>query len=53
MLSWQIPETDGAPIGSIGLELQATSAVQGTIYLDYLTWDGAPSVTFRRPAAAG
>jgi hypothetical protein len=51
--AWQIPEMGGAPIAAIGVEVRAVSAVQGAIYLDLLTWDGAPRVTFRRPATGG
>jgi ADP-ribosylglycohydrolase len=44
LFAWQVPSTDG-PIAQIGFELQNP----GKIYLDYLTWDGAPSVVFSRP----
>jgi ADP-ribosylglycohydrolase len=54
VFTWQLPETGGAPIASVGLEVGAGSAaVQGTIYLDYLTWGGSPRVTFTRPVAGG
>jgi len=45
--SWTVPDTGGRPIAAIGLEVHAPSA--GTVYLDYLTWDGTPSLIFRRP----
>jgi len=41
---WQVPSTDG-PIAQIGFELR----MPGKLYLDYLTWDGIPSVVFSRP----
>jgi len=50
---WRIPGTDGQPIAAIGLELDATRRADGTIYLDYLTWDGAPDVTLGRPRQGG
>ncbi len=50
---WRIPGTDGQPIAAIGLELDATRRADGTIYLDYLTWDGVPDVTLGRPRQGG
>lgn len=41
-LSWVIPETSGAPIYEIGLQLGSA----GTYYLDGLTWSGAPNFAF-------
>jgi hypothetical protein len=41
---WQVPSTEG-PIAQIGFELNTP----GKIYLDYLTWDGAPNLVFSRP----
>jgi ADP-ribosylglycohydrolase len=51
--TWRIPDTGGAPIASIGLELAADRGASGTVYLDYLAWDGAPDVTFGRPTHGG
>jgi ADP-ribosylglycohydrolase len=52
---WPIPDPDGQPIAEIGIELSSVSAqrTDGTIYVDYLTWDGTPNVTFKRPAEGG
>ena len=44
---WQVPPTDG-PIAQIGFELNTP----GKVYLDYLTWDGTPSVVFSRPRSS-
>jgi ADP-ribosylglycohydrolase len=52
-LSWQVPDTDGAPIGEIGLEITSASRADGTLYLDYLNWRGEPNVIFHRPKARG
>ncbi len=47
-LSWRIPGTNGSPIAAVGIELHETESdgiargARGTVYLDYLTWDGAP-----------
>lgn len=43
---WIIPNTYSQPIAEIGFECKADI---GTIYLDYLCWDGEPNVTFTRP----
>ncbi len=46
---WQIGDTYGAPIAEVGVELRSTQRAAGTVYLDYLTWDGIPNVVLRRP----
>ena len=50
-LTWQIPDTAGRPIAEIGMELSATARADGVVQLDHLTWDGTPTVTFRKPDA--
>lgn len=51
--AWPVEETDGAPIAAIGVELSQDYRADGTIYLDFLTWEGTPRVTFRRPDFEG
>ena len=46
--SWTIPDCEGYPIAEIGLELTSFPINCGDACLDYLTWDGAPEVTFTR-----
>jgi ADP-ribosylglycohydrolase len=54
ILEWQLPEFDGQPIAEIGLAFRAIGKrASGTLLLDYLRWDGAPSLTLRRPAGDG
>lgn len=50
-LAWRVPDTGGYPIFEIGLEIEAGDplGVDGVIYLDYLTWSGAPEIVLRRP----
>ncbi|MBO0793294.1 MAG: ADP-ribosylglycohydrolase family protein, partial [Ktedonobacteraceae bacterium] len=48
---WRIPDTAGEPIAEIGLMLSAERQSNGCVYLDSLTWEGAPDVTFERPQA--
>jgi ADP-ribosylglycohydrolase len=45
-LEWVIPNTQGQPIAEIGITCEAHT---GIVYLDYLTWEGAPYVTLTRP----
>ena len=51
--TWQIPPTGGQPIAEIGIEIASASRLAGTLYLDYLTWSGAPDVLLARPTAGG
>jgi ADP-ribosylglycohydrolase len=45
-LTWPVPDTGGYPIAGVGVELISERPVEGTVYLDYLTWSGTPNVTF-------
>jgi hypothetical protein len=45
-IEWSIPNTHSQPIAEIGFEIAGDS---GNMYLDYLTWDGAPNVVLTRP----
>lgn len=51
--TWQIPDLGGQPIAEIGVEISSEDRADGTVYLDYLTWHGAPNVLFGRPADGG
>ncbi len=46
-LAWTVPDTGGQPITFVGVR------VDGPADLHYLTWDGAPEVTFTRPEHGG
>lgn len=50
---WRIGDTGGSPIAEIGVEIRSAQHTDGTLYLDYLTWHGAPDVVLTRPAAGG
>ncbi len=50
MLSWQAPETGNQPIACVGLEITGEHGASGTVYLDWLTWGGAPNMQLNRPA---
>lgn len=51
--TWRIEDLGGVPIADIGVELSAPQRADGSVYLDYLTWDGEPDVVFTRPQAGG
>ncbi len=48
-LIWRVPDVGGHPIFEIGIAVRAEHVGQGSVYLDYLTWDGSPDVILRRP----
>jgi ADP-ribosylglycohydrolase len=50
---WRVPDTGGAPIAAVGVELRTTRRADGVVYLDYLTWEGAPDMALLRPADGG
>ncbi|MBI5879165.1 MAG: ADP-ribosylglycohydrolase family protein [Chloroflexi bacterium] len=50
-LTWSPAVVDGSPIAEVGVAVQ--DATPGTLYLDALTWSGAPDVTLRPPAHNG
>lgn len=50
---WRIPPTDGAPIAAVGVEVAGTQSSSGSVYLDYLTWDGIPDIVLTRPKTGG
>jgi hypothetical protein len=49
-LTLRVPESDGNPVVTVGVEARASG--ENVLYLDYLTWDGEPNVTFTRPVNA-
>jgi ADP-ribosylglycohydrolase len=51
--TWTIADTGGSPIAEIGLEISNEQHATGSVYLDYLTWEGAPNVWLGRPAHDG
>jgi ADP-ribosylglycohydrolase len=48
-LRWRVPDMNGDPIATIGVEVHSAAAQAGAVRLDALTWDGAPEeATLRR-----
>lgn len=43
----------GRPIAEMGLEIFSEKEVEGVIYLDYVTWDGAPRAELGPPVGNG
>jgi ADP-ribosylglycohydrolase len=50
---WRMPDSGGAPIATIGVEVRSTERADGVIYLDYLTWSGTPDLALMRPVEGG
>jgi ADP-ribosylglycohydrolase len=50
-LIWPLEGSAGHPIHAVGIELSGQGT--GTVYLDRLTWDGAPSLVLDRPEGGG
>ncbi len=48
-MSWKVPDTQSCPIAFVGLELNGKDGAEGTVYLDYLSWEGAPTLNLNRP----
>jgi hypothetical protein len=51
--SWRVPDTQGAPIAEVGVELSSATRADGTVYIDWLTWSGAPDVSLVQPPTGG
>ncbi len=47
---WRVPDVEGYPIAAIGIEAASDARADGALYLDSLTWEGAPETVLRRPA---
>jgi hypothetical protein len=49
---WTVEAPTGCPLAWIGIEITAPGQARadGTVYLDWLTWEGAPSVTLAPPS---
>jgi ADP-ribosylglycohydrolase len=50
---WTIDSTASDPVAEIGVELRSDRPVNGSVYLDRLTWGGTPEVALTRPAHNG
>ena len=48
-LEWQVPDLEGYPIAKVGLQITGSGGASGRVYLDWLTWTGAPNIRLKRP----
>jgi len=51
--TWALGRMESNTIMQVGVEVATATAATGSVYLDTLTWDGAPDVTFTRPPFPG
>lgn len=49
-LTFTVPDLQGFPTCEVGIEATSDRRIDGTVYLDYLTWDGPADVTFKKPS---
>jgi len=52
-IDWTIEGIDAEPIAEIGVEISSDTRADGTLYLDFLTWDGTPDFALKKPASGG
>lgn len=52
-LNWPLELSETGPIVFAGVEISSGQAVDGSIYLDYMKWEGAPNLILRRPEYPG
>jgi ADP-ribosylglycohydrolase len=51
VITWVIPDMDGQPIQKLGIVLHAIEGrVDGTVWLDSLSWKGVPRLTLGAPS---
>ena len=48
-LNWRIPDVGCYPIAEIGVQVDSVQGQPGVVYLDKLTWKGAPQTTLSIP----
>lgn len=46
-LEWTVPDTENLPIVYAGVKFSSDQPVEGRAYLDFLTWDGDPTLDLR------
>jgi len=48
VIEWIVPELSGRPVVKTGVSAQGPAGAR--LHLDWMTWSGAPAISFRRPA---
>ncbi len=53
--AWLLPDTGCCPIAEVGIEIEPVTGfvASGSVYLDYLTWEGSPTVRLGKPDGGG
>lgn len=49
VMTWRVPITHCYPIAFVGVQIEGAGGQRGTVFLDYLTWGGAPEAILNRP----
>ncbi len=49
LLDWPLTDRTLTPIAQVGIEIEAGEYAEGALYLDTLTWDGAPDYSLALP----
>ena len=49
---WKLDIGEDGPIAKVGIEISSNHGADGTVYLDYLGWDGPADLTLNRPGHA-
>ena len=52
LLDWPLSKRTLTPIAQVGIEIESGEFAEGALYLDYLTWDGAPDYSLALPAGS-
>ncbi len=52
-ISWKIMDQNSFPIAEIGIEVKSNHNGNGSIYLDYLTWNGSPDIVLKNQGQKG
>jgi ADP-ribosylglycohydrolase len=52
-VTWHLSHPASTPVAEVGVQLSSQLQHNGTVYLDWLGWDGEPDVVFSHPAHTG
>ncbi|MDX9863934.1 MAG: ADP-ribosylglycohydrolase family protein [Anaerolineaceae bacterium] len=52
-VAWTVPDLHGRPVVAVGMQVECDQVQQGSVYLDWLTWDGAPRAWLGDPGDGG
>lgn len=52
LLEWPLTDRGLTPIAQVGIQIETAEFAEGALYLDYLTWDGAPDYSLALPGGS-